>query len=221
MCGRFDLSASLSELREEFGGIPSHDYVASYNVAPSQQVLTIREEPGIGRVWRMLRWGLIPHWAKDEKIGYKMINARAETIDEKPSFRESFTSHRCLIPASGFFEWKDEGDHKQPQRITRQNGKPFGLAGIYASWKGPGGQPVESCAIVTTRPNKLMAPIHDRMPVILASDNFDAWLDPSNADTEQLKLLLKPCPNALLVAYPVSTKVNSPKNDRPDCIEPV
>ena len=219
MCGRFDLTAPISELLDEFGGVPLHDIQPCYNVAPSQNILAIRYETGLGRVWRRFRWGLIPHWAEDEKIGYKMINARAETINEKPSFQESFQSRRCLIPATGFFEWK--GEKKQPFRIARKDGKPFGFAGIHTFWLAPDGGVIESCAIITTKPNKVMVPIHDRMPVILAPDEYDTWLNPGNYDSVQLKSFLKPCPAVWLKAYPVSKTVNSSKNDVPACIEPV
>ncbi len=216
MCGRFDLNAPLSELLDWFGGLPPAELDPRYNVAPSQEVTAIRWTDLGKRTWCRLRWGLIPHWAKDEKIGYKMINARAETIAEKPAYRGPFAHSRCLIPATGFYEWKaTNGTHKQPYRIMLRSQEPFAFAALWSTWHD-----VQSCSIVTTRPNELVAEIHDRMPVILPPDLYDTWLDPQQG-RDTLQQLLKPYPAAKMEAYPVSTLVNSPRNDTPECIVPV
>lgn len=218
MCKRFDLTASLEELNKEFGGIPLHEVSPRYNVAPSQNVLVIRYEAGLGKVWRLLRWGLVPHWAQDETIGSKMIHVRAEIVDKEPPFQESFQGYRCLIPATGFFGWPPHD--KQPYRITRKDGVPFAFGGIHTFWLAPNGYGVESCAIITTTSNKTMEPISGRMPVILAAEDYDYWIDPGNSDYGQLKSMLMPCPFDWLKTYPVGKFVNNPKNDSPKCIKP-
>ncbi len=221
MCGRFTLRTPAHRLAEFFRLIDSFDWKPRYNIAPTQPVLIIRDEEG-RRQPAVVRWGLIPSWADDERIGSRMINARAETAATKPSFRSAFRRRRCLVPADGFFEWKKlSGRGKQPYYITRPDGTPFALAGLWERWeKGPNG-PIESCTILTTAANQQLAQLHDRMPVILPEEAFDIWLDPELADPEALKTWLKPAPDDLLEAYPVRTIVNSPTNDRPECIEPV
>lgn len=167
-----------------------------------------------------MRWGLIPRWAKDASIGNRLINARAETAAEKPSFREAFRRRRCLIPADGFYEWKKEADGKQPWLIRRMEGKGFAFGGLWERWNGPEG-PVESFTILTTSPNATVGPLHDRMPVIVAPAAFDLWLDPEVDGPLLLENILRPAPDDLLEAHPVSRLVNSPANDEPACIAPL
>jgi putative SOS response-associated peptidase YedK len=189
----------------------------SYNVAPTQQVAAVLEDEG-GRRLEMLRWGLVPSWAVDSDIGSRMINARSETAPEKPSFRRAFRGRRCLIPADGFYEWKREEGGKQPYYFRMQDGRPFAFAGLWESWdKGDG--TLRTCTILTTRANPVLEGIHDRMPVILPRDAYNAWLDP-DADREELGELMIPYPHDDLEAYPVSRFVNSPRNNDERCVEP-
>ena len=221
MCGRFTLRLSPSELAEIFRLLREPDVRPRYNIAPTQPVAVIRAE-GKFRDPSLMRWGLIPFWAKDDKIGSRLINARAETVAEKPSFRAAFRKRRCLIPADGFYEWKKLDDKtKQPYFIGLRHDDPFALAGLWEHWTGPNGNPVESCTIITCPANESLAKLHDRMPVILHEDDYDRWLDPQNKQFEELQSLLVPYPAAEMRTYPVSKLVNSPKNDVPDCAEPV
>jgi putative SOS response-associated peptidase YedK len=220
MCGRFTLRTAGEELARHFqlDTIPD-DYHERYNIAPKQPVVVLAD-----RTVRRLdyfRWGLIPSWAKDESIGYKMINARVETLDQKPSFRSAFRKRRCLIIADGFYEWKKEDDKKIPVYIRLKSGKPFAFAGLWEAWTNPGGEILRSCTIVTCEPNELMAQYHHRMPVILPPEKYDEWLDVENFYPEKLKAMLVPYPADEMEAYVVSSKVNNPMNDEPDCIEPV
>ena len=164
-----------------------------------------------------MRWGLIPFWAKDANIGYEMINARAETVAEKPAFRESFKSRRCLIPADGFYEWKKVGKAKQPFHFGMHDDSLFAFAGIWDRWKNPVGEVIETCSILTTTANALLADVHDRMPVIMPLGHYDLWLDPGFKNTGDLRELLRPYEPSLMRRYPVSTRVNLVKNDDPDC----
>ena len=222
MCGRFTLTADPNDLRETFPWVNIPEgFGARYNIAPSQPVAVI---PNDGKnQLDFFVWGLIPSWAKDPTIGNQMINARSETISEKPSFRTAFRRRRCLIPASGFFEWKQEPGRKSktPMYIRLKSGKPFALAGLWERWEAPDGSTVFSCAIVTTQPNELMQVIHNRMPVILPSQAFSLWLDTAEPPLPKLTELLQPYPAHEMIAYPVSTVVNSPANNLPACIEPV
>ncbi|NNV06410.1 SOS response-associated peptidase [Geobacillus sp. C56-T2] len=219
MCGRFTLTAELETLQALFRFRYEGSLAPRFNIAPSQEVLTVVAEKG-ERVGKMMRWGLVPFWAKDVRIGAKMINARAETVDEKASFRHAFKRRRCLILADGFYEWKKEGKTKVPYRFTLATGTPFAFAGLWERWEGASG-PLETCAIITTRANELIASIHDRMPVILPSERHDDWLDSSFDDSEYLKTFLQPYPSEQMRMYEVSALVNSPKNDVSACIEPV
>jgi putative SOS response-associated peptidase YedK len=180
-------------------------------------------EPGGPRRLDPLKWGLIPFWAKEAAIGNKMINARAESVAEKPSYKSSFKSKRCLVAADGFYEWKKEGKAKQPYLIRREDRKPFAFAGLWSSWRDPeqGGQPVQTFTILTTSANDLMRPLHDRMPVILDRENFDLWLDPKMQDAEALQKLLVPHAVEGFKAFPVSRVVNNPANEVADCIAPL
>ncbi len=222
MCGRYSITTPAEAMQRVFRfARPLPNLPPRYNVAPTQQVPIVRWVRANGaRDLAQVHWGLIPFWAKDEKIGYKLINARAEGIDAKPSFREAFKhGRRCLIPADGFYEWAKDTKPKQPWRITLEDGGPFAFAGLWERWdKGPDGVPVESCTIITTSANHLVCPLHDRMPVILAPDDYPAWLG-EDAVRDVLELL-RPYPSEAMRAYPVSTVVNSPKNDGPECVEP-
>jgi len=220
MCGRFTQRTTLENLAVEFGVEEINlSFSASYNMAPSQHVLAVVND-GVSQ-FTLFRWGLIPHWAKDPSIGDKMINARAETITEKKSFRNAFRRSRCLIVADGFYEWKREGKRKTPVYIRLISGRPFGFAGLHESWMSPEYDLIESCTIITTGPNELIKPIHNRMPVIIARESRAAWLDSENQDTDSLRGMLKPYPFREMEAYEVSRFVNSPANNSPKCIEPV
>jgi putative SOS response-associated peptidase YedK len=217
MCGRYTLSTPAGRLAEEFQLDSTVEIPPSYNVAPTQQVAAVLEDEG-GRRLEMLRWGLVPSWADDPDIGARMINARSETAPEKPSFRRAFRGRRCLIAADGFYEWKREEGGKQPYYFRMQDGRPFAFAGLWESWDKGGGE-LLTCAILTTRPNSVAEEIHDRMPVILPHDAYNAWLDP-DADREELGELMIPYPGDDLETYPVSRFVNSPRNNDERCIEP-
>ena len=167
-----------------------------------------------------LRWGLIPFWAKDPAIGNRLINARAETVAEKPSFRSAFAKRRCLVVADGFYEWRPEGKRKVPVYIFLKSKKPFGFAGLYENWKDPGGREIRTCTIITTEANDLVRPIHDRMPVILPEGVEDRWLDPSEGSRERLQAILTPYPAGEMAAFEVTSIVNSAAHDAPDCITP-
>jgi putative SOS response-associated peptidase YedK len=164
-----------------------------------------------------MRWGLIPYWAKDANVGFKIINARAETVAEKPAYRDPFKNRRCLIPADGFYEWKREGRVKQPFNFGMADDSIFAFAGIWDRWKNPLGEMIETCSIITTTPNALLADVHDRMPVILPLENYDLWLDPGFKGTDDLREMLRPYEPSLMKRYPVSTRVNLVKNVDPDC----
>ncbi len=222
MCGRFTLHASAQDVLEAFGVADGPALGARYNIAPSQAVAAVRQTPDSGRRrLDLLRWGLVPSWAKDLKIGYKMINARAETVADKASFRVALRRRRCLIPADGFYEWRRAGDAKQPYLIRRHDRRPFAFAGLWERWQGPDGDAVESCTIITTTPNELMARIHHRMPVILAPGDHELWLDTAVQDANRVRPLLRPCSPADWTAHPVSTRVNRPANDDARLLEPV
>ena len=217
MCGRYTLKTPAGRLAEEFGvGGSLPELPPNYNVAPTQQVATVLAENGSRRL-EMLRWGLIPPWADDPQIGSRMINARSETAPEKPSFRRAFRERRCLIPADGFYEWKRMNGGKQPYYIHMEGGRPFAFAGLWESWDREG--EIRSCTILTTGANSLVGEIHDRMPVIVAPDAYDVWLDPAS-EGDELRGLLAPFPEDEMEAYPVSRFVNSPSNNDERCIEP-
>lgn len=213
MCGRYVLYGPQSRLTERFSLQECPDFPPRYNIAPTSDVLVIRQRPEVGRVVQLVRWGLVPNWAKDITIGAKLNNARAETVAEKPSFRTSFAKHRCLIPANGFYEWKVVSEsgmvRKQPYYI-RPGEKDgfFAFAGLLARWRAPDGTELVTTCIITTAANALMEPIHDRMPVILEPRTWDAWLTPQNPPVETLKGLMGPCVAAGMTAYVVGTAVN-------------
>lgn len=221
MCGRFALKAPPRSIQEHFHLPETVDLNPRYNIAPSQEIAVVRLlRRKDHRQLDLLRWGLIPHWAKDMKIGYKMINARAETLAQKPSFRSAFKKRRCLIVADGFYEWKHVGKAKQPFYVQLIKEAVFAFAGLWESWINPYGNMVESCTIITTTPNILIREIHDRMPVILRPEQYDTWLQDSTPE-HSLQQILMPYPAEEMEAYRVSAEVNSPKNDAPICILPV
>ncbi|MBM4424118.1 MAG: SOS response-associated peptidase [Chloroflexi bacterium] len=225
MCGRFTLTADPDTLREVFALDKSSAALAElsprYNIAPSQPVAVVVAASDSARKLEFFQWRLIPSWAKDPKIGYKMINARAETLAEKPSFRTALKKRRCLILADGFYEWKREGKTKTPMRIQLKGGEPFAFAGLYEFWKPPESDALlKSCAIITTAPNALMEKIHDRMPAILKPQAYDLWLTPGELPAEKTLPLLKPYAASHMKAAAVSILVNNPANDSPDCIRP-
>lgn len=220
MCGRFTLKTPVQKIVAAFevaGDLPLFDQLPPrYNVAPTQPVLAVELREGRRRLTQ-LRWGLVPAWADSPAVGNRLINARADTVASKPSFRNAFARRRCLVVADGFYEWKKTGKAKQPYYIGVRSGEPFAMAGLAESWQRAGDR-VESCTIITTEPNELMAGMHDRMPAILPAADYDLWLDPEFEDRAKLLSLLRPYPADELTAYPVSTLVNSPKNDDPACV---
>ena len=221
MCGRFALKTPPRTIQEHFRLPEALVLPPRYNIAPSQDVAAVRMIPGkSGRQLSMLRWGLIPHWAKDVKIGYRMINARAETLTQKPSFKALFKKRRCLIPADGFYEWLHAGRSKTPYFIRLKNGAVFGLAGLWESWYSPDGDQVESCTIITAGANRLLRTIHDRMPVILHPEHYEVWLQDSTEE-KTLQQLLMPYPAAEMQVHRVGPEVNRPANDSPECIRSI
>jgi len=224
MCGRYTLTSPGEVVAEVFELVDVPPILPRYNLAPTQEAAVVRVvAPGAPRRLDPLRWGLIPYWAQDPAIGNHMINARADTVADKPAYRDSFRRRRCLVPADGFFEWKKVAPKvKQPYLIRRQGRLPFAFAGLWSSWHGPGAaRPLETFTILTTSPNDLVRPLHDRMPVVLDRRDFAAWLDPKNRDAARLQALLAPAPAAGWEAVPVSRAVNDPANDTQECIEPL
>jgi putative SOS response-associated peptidase YedK len=220
MCGRFTFAISPELLAEIFGVTILEGLPKSYNIAPTQQVITIRSN-GSGNRAAFMRWGLVPSWAKDTSIGSRMINARSETAHEKPAFRTAIRFRRCIIPASGFFEWIEEGGKKQPLYIRMKNDSIMALAGIWDHWKNPEGERQDTCSILTTTSNRLIQTIHDRMPVILHPEEYDLWLDREVTEPEKLLFLYQPYPPDLMEMHEVSPLVNNVRNDSPACIEPI
>jgi putative SOS response-associated peptidase YedK len=222
MCGRFTLTADPGVVARRFGAPPGEGggTVPRFNIAPTQAVITVTDH-GQRQVEQM-KWGLIPRWAKDAKIGNKLINARAETLTEKPSFRDALKKRRCLIPADGFYEWQSVGGKKQPLRIVMKDRQPFAFAGLWDEWRPPDGAPsVRTCTIITCAPNELMAQVHHRMPVILTLEAEAVWLDPNVVEPERLLPLLSPYPAEHMELYPVSPLVNAPGNDVIQCLLPL
>ena len=222
MCGRFSLSLPRGEsddIADEFGVKLPETYRPRYNIAPTQEVFVLLAD-GTRRI-EALRWGLIPSWAKDPKIGNKLINARAETLFEKPIFRSAVKQRRCLVLADGFFEWQKAEKGKVPLFIRLKSKRPFGFAALWESWISPEGMAVTSCAIVTTEANELMKTIHNRMPVIVPRELYTLWLNPAIQDEKELEPVLKADPAQEMEAYRVSKLVNSPANDLPACVEPL
>ena len=218
MCGRYRLSKRKQLIGEYFETANEVDWEPRYNIAPSQTVGIVRQDPSRPRrEFSRVRWRSIPYWAKEASIGHKMINARSETVADKPAFHESFKNRRCLIPADAFYEWARTGKAKQPFHFGTQDDRLFAFAGIWDRWKDGSGNPVETCSILTTTPNSLLAAVPDRMPVILERDDYELWLDPGVRKIDALSEMPKPFDPALMKSYSVSTRVNAPKNDDPEC----
>lgn len=217
MCGRITLTTT--DLAAWFGPFEGEPLPPRYNIAPTQPVATLRLVEG-RRVLGPMRWGLIPHWAQDLKKLPMLINARADTVAEKPSFKHALRARRCLVPADGFYEWRTEGKKKLPQYFRMQDGRPFALAGLWEDWRDPEGAHVLSFTLITTEPNALVAKIHDRMPVILPPDQYDRWLDPGLRDPAAILPLLRPYPAEAMTSWEVSTRVNKAGEDDPSLIEP-
>ena len=223
MCGRYRLTAKERYLAEHFGIDDDDivDWVPRYNIAPTQQVVVIRqdrEQPK--RISSLMRWGLIPFWSQDISIGNRTINAMSETASEKPAFREAIRMRRCLVPADGFFEWKKlSSKRKQPYNIGMLDDSVFAFAGLWDSWRSSSGEMVESCSILTTDANALTREIHERMPAILKPEDYDLWLDPGVTDPERVQGLLRPFDPRLMKKYPLSTTVSNVNNDGPECIQ--
>ncbi len=230
MCGRFSLSALPEEVRELFRMDAAPPITPRYNIAPTQRITAVRVNPeSLQREWAMLRWGLVPFWAKGPDIGNRMINARAETIAEKPSFRKAFRSRRCLIPADGYYEWKKEEGVKQPYHFRLKEGGAFAFAGIWEQWRGaeeapeevPEEAPLETCAIITTESNERIRDIHHRMPVILAPGDFDLWLSADEKQADTLQFLFRPLDAERVVFHRVSGKVNRAGFEDAECVAPI
>lgn len=224
MCGRYVINIPLDRFIKYFGIEKPHpdslpDWPARYNIAPTQAVPVIRQSLDGTRQLDLLRWGLVASWSKDLSSG--LINARSETVSEKPSFRHAFRNRRCIIPASGFYEWRKVGSRKCPYYVYMADEGFMPFAGLWEVWKSPEGQVIETCTILTTSANATVTKLHDRMPVILQSESFTTWLDPNMHDPETLSALLTPCPPETVATYPVSTLVNNVRNDRAECIREV
>jgi putative SOS response-associated peptidase YedK len=222
MCGRFTLQIPLSTLIEIFGisEFPSFALEPRYNIAPTQQIPIVRQYADYTDHLDLLHWGFIPSWQKESPSGPPLINARSESVAEKPAFRQAIRYRRCLVPSSGFYEWQREGDKKVPQYIRLKDGSPMVFAGVWEESKGPDGKPQDTCAILTTASNDLVSPLHDRMPVILHPSEYPHWLDRDQRDPEKLNRLYQPYPTDLMEMYAVSPLINSPKNDSPDLVVP-
>ncbi len=221
MCGRFTLTAPPAQIAELFDLGESPDLRPRYNVAPGQEIATVQQEPEGNRLLVMRHWGLVPRWAKDPKIGSKLINARSETAAVKPSFRAAFRRRRCLVPADGFYEWAaSRRGPKQPNHLRRPDRGLFAIAGLYERWRAGEQRWLETCTLLTTEANATVAPIHGRMPVILAPPDWPVWLDPALEDPELLSTLLVPAPEGLLEAQRVGLRVNRPEHDDAACIAP-
>ncbi len=219
MCGRYILISSPEAIRALFAYLEQPNFPPRYNVAPSQPVPVVRIVEG-KRHFALVRWGLLPSWVKDPKTFALLINARGETAGEKPAFRAALRRRRCLFPADGFYEWKKDGERKRPHLIRPKSGGPIAFAGLWETWTGPNGEEMETAAIVTTAANRTLAPIYDRMPVIVPPEGFDLWLDCAKVDAETASALIAPAPENLLEAYEISTAVNRVANDSPALLEP-
>lgn len=218
MCGRFTQRQPATKLKKEFGVDELPEVEARYNVAPTQSILGVRQMPD-GREMGLLKWGLIPSWAKDSSMGAKLINARSETVTEKPSFREAFKRRRLLIPADGFYEWQRTEGRKQPFFFHMRDDHPFGFAGLWDRWQNPEGELIESCTILTTEANEVLRPVHDRMPVILHPEDYELWLDDDVRKVSLREDLLRPFPASEMEGYMVSASINSPRNQGAELIE--
>ena len=221
MCGGYTLTVDASVLADLFELEPLTDLSPRYNIRPTQMVPILRANTDGAREWGWAKWGLIPSWAKDAKIGNKLINARAETVADKPSFRSAYKHRRCLLPTDGFFEWVKTPAGKQPHHIRFADRRAFAFAGLWERWSPSDGDPIESCTILTTRSNAVIASLHDRMPVILSPERFSDWIGHGALGPDAAEAMLLPHPAEGMEAVPVSTLVNSPRNDDPRCLDPV
>jgi putative SOS response-associated peptidase YedK len=219
MCGRYSIITNPEAMRRLFRYKEHPNFPLRFNVAPTQPIPIVRLMAGECH-FALVRWGLLPSWVKDPKKFTLLINARGETVAEKPAFRAAMKRRRCLIPADGFYEWKAGSPRKQPYYIHAKSGAPFAFAGLWETWMGPNGEDLETATIVTTKANRTLAPIYDRMPVIVPPDAFDLWLDNANVDPVTASTLIAPAPENLLEAYPISTDVNRVANDNPKLLEP-
>ena len=226
MCGRFSSTSQLQFLLEQFRaeplGVEGHQ--PSWNVAPASDILVVTASADGARQLRALRWGLVPRWAKDPSGANRMINLRAETVREKKGWKSTLARKRCIIPIDGFYEWQDQGkgQRKQPFYITSRDFSPLALAGLWSTWRDPeSGEELFTCTILTTSANGLMESVHHRMPVILAPEDWDAWLDPENTDADELAKLLVPAPEEMLTLWPVDPAVGNVRNNRPELQEPL
>lgn len=220
MCGRYALHSNPDVIALQFGLESVPPFEVRYNVCPGGPILIVREDKARRRRADLYRWGLIPGWAKDAAIGNRLVNARAETITEKPAFRSAFRAWRCLVPASGYYEWKTVAGRKYPYYVQPKDEPLFALAGLTEAWKGPDGV-VRSVSLITTPPNALLAGIHDRMPVIVPPERYAEWLDPQNRDPQRLKGFLSPYAEERMEARPVSPAVSNPRNEGRQLIEPL
>jgi putative SOS response-associated peptidase YedK len=222
MCGRYVLKRKdLEALLERLGVKNPAEYISRYNIAPSTMIPAVRTTPDANaREAVALQWGLVPRWSKDAKSGAKLANARAEGIASKPAFRDAFKQRRCVVPASGFYEWQTIGRLKQPWFFQMRDESPFVFAGLWERWRSEDGVELQTCSLITTSPNDVVSPLHDRMPVILREGAIDLWLDPTTKDAAQLESVLAPVPSELMKATPVSANVNSVRNEGPELIEP-
>jgi len=222
VCNRYRLTYAKPYLAERFEAVGEIEERPRYNIAPTQQVVTVRKEEGKKtRKFTTMRWGLIPSWAKDMSIGTQTLNARSETVTTKPAFRDPILRKRCLIPADGFYEWRKMGSVKQPYCFEVGEGEVFAFAGLWDEWRSPDGEIIESCTVLTTGPNSLVADLHDRMPVIVPRDKYDLWLDPDVNDFEAIRDILKPYDANLMRRYPVSMKLNNSRIDDAESASPV
>lgn len=221
MCGRFTLNSSSEALAADFELSEVPTFAPRFNIAPSQEILAVREDDAGVRVCVELRWGLIPAWTKDPKKSRAPINARSETAAEKPSFRRAISRDRCLVPASGFYEWQGKGGSKQPFLFRMRAQAVFAIAGICETWRGEGGEVIDSVALLTTDANAVVAPVHPRMPVILSPEDYGRWLDRKNLDGASLADLMVPAAAETLESFAVSTMVNNPRFDEPACLEAI
>lgn len=221
MCGRFTLRAPPSVIAEQFRLFDVEPLEPRYNIAPTQMVAAVRQLEGERhRQLAWLRWGLVPSWATDIAIGNRMINARSETVAEKPAYRAALRKRRCLVVADGFYEWEKSSKRKTPHFFRMRDDRPFGFAGLWEIWEGAENSVIESCTLLTTEANDLVRPIHDRMPVIVGPEDYSRWLDPALQTPKELEPLLRPYPSNLMQAQAVSPHVNSPAHEDPKCIEP-
>jgi putative SOS response-associated peptidase YedK len=223
MCGRYRLTAKERYLRDHFGFDEDINWTPRWNIAPTQPIPIIRQHPKEPkRTFGLARWGLIPYWAKDASIGFKTINGMSETAAEKPASRDAMKHRRCLIPADGFYEWlRISSRENQPYNFGMADGSVFAFAGLWERWRDPAGEIVETCTILTTKPNSLIASVHDRMPAIVSADDYDLWLDPGVSDVTPIADLLTPFDASLMKKYPVGPRINRPENDDAECAREV